>query len=44
MFGVNAIRLYVVQNETVLYEGGVGPTYYRLEEVKQVIVNACTLI
>lgn len=41
MFGVNSIRLYVVQNETVLYEGGIGPTYYRLDDVKQVIINAC---
>ncbi|XP_028392231.1 type II iodothyronine deiodinase-like [Dendronephthya gigantea] len=37
MYGVGAIRLYVLYNETVLYEGGVGPTYYNVEEVKQAI-------
>ena len=39
MYGVNAIRLYVLYNETVVYEGGVGPTYYNLDEVRQAIGN-----
>lgn len=44
MFGVNAIRLYIIQNRAVLYEGGVGPTYYSLDEVKEVLSNTCTLV
>ncbi len=37
MYGVNAIRLYVLHNETVVYEGGVGPTHYNTEEVRKAI-------
>lgn len=40
MYGVNAIRLYVLLNETVVYEGGIGPTYYNVDEVRQAIGNS----
>lgn len=39
MYGVSAIRLYVLYNETVIYEGGIGPTYYSHDEVRQAIIN-----
>ena len=37
MYGVNAIRLYVLYDKTVIYEGGVGPTYYKTDEVRKAI-------
>ena len=39
MYGVNAIRLYVLYDNTVLYEGGVGPTYYSTDEVRKTIID-----
>lgn len=44
LFGVNTIRLYVIQDEKVVYEGGIGPIDYRLGDVKQLITNVCTLV
>ena len=39
MYGVNAIRLYVLFNDTVIYEGGPGPMYYKTDEIRQAIAS-----
>lgn len=33
-YGAVPIRLYIVQNSEVVYEGGAGPMKYRMQEVK----------
>mgnify|MGYP002803376654 CR=1 FL=1 len=42
MYGVNAIRLYVLFNDTVIYEGGLGPMYYKTDEIRQAITSRNT--
>ena len=33
-YGAVPIRLYIVQNSAIAYEGGPGPMRYRMQEVK----------
>lgn len=33
-YGAVPIRLYIVQNSKIAYEGGAGPMKYRMQEVK----------
>ena len=38
-YGAVPLRLYVIQDETVVYEGGPGPVKYEIAEVDQWFVD-----
>ena len=34
-YGAAPIRMYIVENNDIVYEGGAGPMGYRMEQVRQ---------
>ena len=39
-FGVQYERLYVVQNNNIIYQGGQGPMHYSLSDVEEFLLNS----
>lgn len=38
-FAAMPIRLYIIQDDTVQYIGGIGPTFYNIQDVKKWLEN-----